>query len=142
MKVTVEGLKEVEDAFADLGTSISRRIARKALTAGGEIFAKEMRARAPKKDMNLVESIDVGTQLTRRQKAMHRKQDPVEVFVGAKDPAAVPQEFGTYKEPPQPFARPAWDATQTQVLSRITDELMVGVDQAVARAAAKAKRMK
>jgi HK97 gp10 family phage protein len=142
MKQHVEGLKEVEEAFADLGKSVSRRIARKALTAGGEILAREMRARAPKKDMNLVESIDVGTQLTRRQKSLHRKQDPVEVFVGAKDPAAVPQEFGTFKDPPQPFARPAWDATQTQVLDRIADELMVGVDQAVARAAAKAKRIK
>lgn len=142
MKTTVEGLKEVEAVFADLGKSVSRRIARKALTAGGEILAKEMRSRAPRKDSNLVESIDVGTQLTRRQRAMHRKQDPVEVFVGAKDPAAVPQEFGTFKEPPQPFARPAWDASKTQVLDRISDELMVGVDQAVARAAAKAKRGK
>ena len=139
MTVKVEGLREVEKAFAEIGKAASKRVAQNALKQGGEILAKRMRQLAPRDEGNLIESIDVSTRLTRAQRQKHEKRAPVEMFVGPNNPAAVPQEFGTFKEPPQPFARPAWDETQGEVLKRISDELMVGVDKAVQRARRKVK---
>ena len=139
MTVKVDGLREVEQAFAEIGKAASKRVARNALKQGGEILAKRMRQLAPKLDGYLAESVEVSTQLTRTQRQKHQKRAPVEMFVGPNNSAAVPQEFGTFKEPPQPFARPAWDETQGEVLQRVTDELMVGVDKAVQRARRKAK---
>jgi len=136
--VKVEGLRQVEQAMEEISRSASKALARRALTEGGEIFAKEWRNIAPRDEGNYIESIDVGTKLTRRQKAQHRKESPVEVFVGANDPAAVTQEFGTVDHPPQPSARPAWASTQDAVLKRVGDELMVGIDKAVQRARRKA----
>lgn len=139
--VTVLGLKEVDAAFQELGRSISRQVALKGLRAGGEIIAKRARELAPKDEMHLSESIDVSTKLTQRQKAKHQKAAPVEMFVGANNPAAVPQEFGTFKEPPQPFMRPAFDGTKDEALKRISDTLMVEVDIAAKKAAAKAAKL-
>lgn len=142
VKVRVEGLREVEQAMEELKTVTARSVGRKALMAGGEILARAARALAPKHEMHLSESVDVGTKLTSRQASLHVKESDIEVFVGPNNPAAVPQEFGTYKEPPQAFMRPAWDETQQAVLKRIADELMIGVDKAVARARAKAMKAK
>lgn len=137
----IEGLRETEKALEELSGSASRTQGRKALMAGGEILAKRARQLAPKLEEHLSESIDVGTRLTRRQRAQHRKVSDVEVFVGPNDPAAVPQEFGWEGNPPQPYMRPAWDETHRDVLKRISDQLMVGVSQAVLRARRKAARL-
>jgi HK97 gp10 family phage protein len=138
VKVRVEGLREVEQALSELKTATARSVGLKALRAGGEILARAARGLAPKDEMHLSESIDVGTKLTKRQAGLHVKESDLEVFVGPNDPAAIQQEFGNFKDAPQPFLRPAWDETKDQVLQRIADELMVGVDQAVAKARAKA----
>lgn len=142
--VKIEGLKDVERALLELNEQVgtgraARNVGLRALRSGGEILAREARRLAPKRDLHLSESIDVAATLTRSQRAKHAKQDPVEMFVGANNPAAIPQEFGTFKEPPQPFMRPAWDQTQDQVLKRISDTLMVEVEKAAQRAARKGK---
>lgn len=139
--VKIEGLREVEKAMEELGRAASTAAGRKALLEGGEILARSMRNLAPKDEGHLIESIDVGTKLTRRQRSLHRRESPVEVFVGANDPAAVTQEFGTVDHAPQPFARPAWDETQDDVLKRVGDVLMVEVEKRVKRARAKAAKL-
>lgn len=146
VRVKVIGLKETEAALKALNEQVgtgraARRVGLRALRAGGEILAKEARQRAPKFEMYLSESIDVSTRLTKSQRAAHKKFAPVEMFVGPNNPAAIPQEFGTFKEPPQPFMRPAWDATKDQVLKRIADTLMVDVERTAKREAAKAARL-
>lgn len=138
--VKVEGLRELERAMDELTTATARGQGRKALAAGGEVLARRMRDLAPRDTGNLIENIDEGGQLTRRQKSMHRKFADIERYVGASDPAAVQTEFGNENQPPQPWARPAWDQTQDRVLKTIADTLMVGVDKAVQRARRKAMK--
>lgn len=137
----IEGLRETEAAMQELSKAAAKAQGRKALIAGGEVLASAAYRLAPKDEGYLADSIAVGTKLTRRQRSSHRKQADIEVFVGPNDPAAVPQEFGWEGNPPQPFMRPAWDQTHVAVLKRITDQLMVGVSQAVVRAQRKAARL-
>lgn len=138
MKVTIRGLREVDKALQELKTSTARNVTRKALQEGGEILAQEMRARAPVDEGHLRESITVSGRLTRRQAALHRKRSDQERFVG---PGAHPQahlrEFGGDGHPPHPYARPAFDSKKEDALRRITDRLMVDVEQAIQRAKAK-----
>lgn len=134
----IEGLREVDRALQELKTRTARNITRRALDDGGEILARDMRARAPVDEGNLRESITVSGRLSRRQAALHRKQSDQERFVGPDNrPAAHLREFGGDGHPPHPYARPAFDSKKEEALRRITDRLMVDVDQAIERAKAK-----
>ena len=64
------------------------------------------------------------------------------MFAGVNDPAGVQQEFGNEHNPPQPFARPAWDANKTRALDIIKDELGGEIMKAARRLAKKAARGK
>ena len=138
MKVTftVNGLREVEQGLGQLKSATARSVTRRALHAGGELIARDARIAAPRDTWNLHESIKISGTLSPSQAAQHQKEAEQEVFVGPDDrPQAVTQEFGTAFHPPQPYMRPAFDAQKHNVVKRIADELMVGVDRAVQRAA-------
>lgn len=140
--VKVEGLRELDRQLSQFTTSRRRAIGRVALDNGGEILAKAARALAPVDGGGLRESIDVSGTLTRRQRGLHQKIADQERFVGPDDrPSAIAQEFGNENHPPQPFMRPAWDATQQQVLQRITDELWVGIQNTLRINARRAARV-
>ena len=65
----------------------------------------------------------------------------VEVYAGpGRHPQAIFQEFGTYKEPAQPYMRPAWDAGKVRVLNDLKASLGAEIDRAAVRAARKAMR--
>lgn len=141
--VKVEGLRELDQALSQFTPTKRRAIGRVALDNAGEIVAKAARAKVPVDTGGLRESIDVSGTLSRRQKTQHTKQAEQERFIG---PDSRPQghlrEFGGDGNAPQPFMRPAWDETQNEVLKRIGDELIVGIEKAVkqiARRAAKGK---
>src|SRR5690606_397632 len=91
-------------------------------------------------------SIGVGTQLSKRQRGLHRKmfksdKASVEVFVGAGSvPHAHLQEFGTKNHGPQPFARPSWDSHKDQLIPQIGEEMWAEIDKAAKRLARKAAR--
>lgn len=53
---------------------------------------------------------------------------------------AIVQEFGSVKQPAQPYMRPAFDSQARNVLNRISGELKTEVDKSVARAARRAAR--
>jgi|SRR5215217_1326374 len=145
MKVTVkvDGLRELDAALSQFTPTKRRAIGRKALDEAGEITAKAARALAPRDTGGLAESIDVSGTLSRAQRGEHVKAAEQERFIG---PDSRPQghlrEFGGDGNPPQPFMRPAWDQTKTQVLDRIGDELWLGVENAVTAAARKALKAK
>lgn len=142
-KVKVEGLKELDAALGQFTAPKRRAIGRAALDAGGQITAKAARALAPVDEGNLRESIDVSGTLSPKQKSAHKKQAEQERFVGPDSrPSAHIREFGGDGSRPQPFMRPAWDATKEQVLNRIGDELWMGIEKAVQRSARKAGRSK
>ncbi|WP_332717345.1 HK97-gp10 family putative phage morphogenesis protein [Pelagibacterium mangrovi] len=138
MRVTfnVVGLREVEKGLGELKAATARSVTRKALQAGGELIARDARAMVPRDTWGLHESIKVSGTLSPSQAAQHQKESEQEVFVGPDNrPQAVTQEFGTVFHPPQAYMRPAFDAQKHNVVKRIADELMVGVDRAVQRAA-------
>lgn len=141
--VKVAGLKEVEASLKELKKSTARSVIRKALREGGEVLARAARDLVPVDTGGLRESIDVSSRLNRSQKAKHRKRADQEVFVGPDGrPQSITQEFGTYKEPAQPYMRPAWDGNSKAAMTRISDALFVEVERAARRAAAKAIKVK
>lgn len=143
--VKVEGLSELDKALGQLPKATAKNVLRRVLKEAGEPIARAARDRAPRDELHLYENIDVGTKLTRRQAALHRKMfkdDRVtaEVFVGASNPAGVQQEFGNERHAPQPFMRPAWDATKRQALHIIEHLLWTEIDKAAKRQARKAAK--
>lgn len=146
MRVTVkiEGLKDLDRALGELpkaaGKAVLRRVARKAL----EPFDKAWRAKAPHLTGQLEESGGIGTKLTKRQARLNRKRDDkssIEIFSGPNNPAAVPQEFGTFDQSAQPFMRPAWAETQDETLAIVKTELGTEITKTADRIARKAARL-
>ncbi|MBO9589068.1 HK97-gp10 family putative phage morphogenesis protein [Devosia sp.] len=145
MKVTVkvDGLTAIDAALDQFTPTKRRAIGRKALDNAGQILARSMRDKAPEGKGYLKESIDVGGVLAPGPKSAHPKVAEQERYVGPDSrPQAVQQEFGNENHPPQPFARPAWDETQKEVLDRIGDELWLGIERAATAAARKAAKGK
>lgn len=143
VKVQVAGLRDLEAALGKLpqatGKAVLRRVAKQAL----EPFDKAWRQKAPHLTGSLEESGGIGTKLTRRQARLNRKLEgraSIEMHSGPNDPAAVPQEFGTFDQPAQPFMRPAWDATQMKVLDIVKGQLGGEIEKAAARVARKRAR--
>ncbi|WP_141333512.1 HK97-gp10 family putative phage morphogenesis protein, partial [Sinorhizobium meliloti] len=145
VRVSIEGLKQLDQALAELPKATGKAVLRRTLIKAGEPLADDMRAEAPDDPAtggnDLRSSIGVGTKLSKRQAKLHRKEfkndkASAEVFVGAGPvPHAHLQEFGTSRHGPQPFARPAWDAGKNQVLDTIKDELAVQITKAAQRLA-------
>jgi len=54
---------------------------------------------------------------------------------------AIVQEFGSVKQPAQPYLRPAWEQSQGTVLDGIKAALTVEIDKATKRAQARALRL-
>ena len=133
------GLKELEAALSQMPKATARATALRALRQGGEPIARAARRLAPVKYGDLVESIDVGTTLARSQQADTGAVAPVEVHVGpGQHPQAITQEFGTFKEPAQPFVTPAWEAERMNALDIIGTALGIEVEKTAARLARKA----
>ena len=130
------GMKELEQALGQIGdVPKNRRIGLKALRAGGEPVAKAARAAVPVNEGALRESIDVLPTLAPSQRGDRGAVAPLEIHVGpGQHPQAITQEFGTYKEPAQPYMRPAWEANKVQALDLIGATLGVEVAKAAAKA--------
>lgn len=145
VKVKIEGLRELDRALGELPKAAGKGVLRRVLKEAGEPIARAARDRAPKLELHLTESVDVGTKLTKRQARLHRKEfrndkASAEVFVGPNDPSAVQQEFGNERHDPQPFMRPAWDATKRQALHIIEHLLWTEIDKSAQRLARKRAR--
>lgn len=138
-KVTVSGLKEMDDALREFSKATERNVVRRALFAAGEGVMQSAANRAPRFRGALQASIGEGVKLSRRQKSLHRAESGIEVFVGPGALVqAITQEFGTVKHPPQPFMRPAWDEGKYRALDTFKDGMTDEIDKAAKRAAKKA----
>lgn len=124
-RVKVEGLRELDRALGQLPKATARAVLQRTLKKAAQPLKAAMRAKAPKLTHDLEQSIIDGTKLTRRQARMVKADGKAFAtrHVGSSNPAAIPQEFGTFKEDAQPFARPAWAETQDDVLDIIKREL-------------------
>ncbi|WP_417257356.1 HK97 gp10 family phage protein [Celeribacter sp.] len=147
MKVKVEGLSDIEKALSQIEKAATRKASmRRALKKAGQPMADKMRVLAPRGETatdDLADSVIIGTKLSNRQKAQHKKmfkddRAAVEMFVGpGPDPAAWNQEFGNVNHGAQPFARPAWDAEAMPTLERLSDEMWADIKATAERQARK-----
>lgn len=140
----IEGAAALEAALKALVDAVGKdtqgkAAMRRALTQAAKPMEERAKVLAPKLTMALTDSIVTGTRLTKRQARMTRKlgKSAVEVHVGTADPAGVTQEFGTFKEPPQPFMGPAWDDTQDQVFEAIGAAAWSEIEKTAKRVASK-----
>lgn len=146
MKVRIEGLREVDKALAELPKATGKAVLRRVLKQRAQPIADAMETGAPKDTGRLARSAGVSTKLNKTQRAKHRKmfksdRASVEMFVGVAGLAqATMQEFGTVNHPPQPFARPAWDAGKEGLLDGIADDLGTEIDKAAKRLAKRRAR--
>lgn len=142
--VKVEGLKELEKALQDLPKANAKAVLRRTLREAGQPVAKTARSLAPHEEGYLRESIDVSLKLSRRQARLHKKQSPVEVFIGpGPDPAAHLQEFGSGPgHRAQAFMRPAWDQHKNEVLETIANRTWLEIEKTAKRLAKKAAKGK
>lgn len=144
--IKLVGFSELDAALCELSKAAGKSVLRRSLKKAAEPMAQLAESLAPQGPTgNLAASVKYGTKLTKRQAGLHRKmfrddKASVEGFVGANDPAAVPQEFGTVDHGPQPFMRPAFDQDAMPLLDRLGKELAVEVEKSVKRARAKAAR--
>ncbi len=132
----LQGMKELEAALAQMPRATARSVGLRALKEGAEPIARAARALAPVGEGELVESIDVGTVLAPSQRADRGAVAPLEIHVGpGQQPQAITQEFGTYKEPAQPFMTPAWETQRVNALVLIGALLGLEIERAAARLA-------
>ncbi|PIL19509.1 hypothetical protein P775_14240 [Puniceibacterium antarcticum] len=142
----LEGFAELEAELRKLSKGTGKGALRRALRKSAQPLADKMEAGAPKDEGELRDSIGVSTKLSARQRKLHRKavrddKASVEMFVGAGPlPQAHLTEFGTSNQAPQPFARPAWDSDQQDMLNRLKAELWAEIEKTVKRAEARAAR--
>lgn len=154
--IKVKGLAELEKQLFALGsTSTARRVGQRALLEAAKPMVDEIKARAPKDEMNLAESVKA--QASNR----NRREDTAEVVIGiagwVKPAVEVPreranasqkpridlgvsgygpmQEFGTEKMEANPFFRPGFDATAELVIRRVGQTLGPEIEKSAARLA-------
>ncbi|WP_374638500.1 HK97-gp10 family putative phage morphogenesis protein [Agrobacterium salinitolerans] len=138
--VTIDGLKELDQALSALPRSVGKKVARDVLQDAAEPMARAARQLAPRDEYHLYDSIDVSTRLNSRQRSLHREEVTPsfqEMFVGTNNPAGVQQEFGNERHGAQPFMRPAWDAEKVPTLNRIANSLWFHIEKAARRLARK-----
>jgi HK97 gp10 family phage protein len=143
--VRVEGLAELSKALKELPKATSTNVLMRTLKRTGEPMRADAEARAPRSDVekkvHLQDTVAV-SKLSKRQRKQSKKESKVEVYVGPAALAqATAQEFGTFKDRPQPYMRPAWDGNQRGMLESIKTDLAAEIEKARARLARKAERL-
>lgn len=137
----VEGLKDLDQALAELPKATARNVLLRTLKEQGQPIADAGEANAPRDKGHLADSYTVGTKLSRRQKKQHKKESMVEVYVGpTPHPKSIQTEFGNAHQAPHPHLRPAWDGNVMRVLDGIRQSLADQIEKARARLARKAAR--
>jgi HK97 gp10 family phage protein len=140
-KFELFGDKELDRALAELPKATARNTLNRVLKKAAAPVYERMQAAAPVLTGHLKLSVVVGpsSKLTSRQKRDARREGKnfAEIHVGTSDPAGMFEEFGTFKQPPHPWATPAWDATKEGALGTIRSELGTEIEKSAARLARK-----
>jgi HK97 gp10 family phage protein len=141
--VKVEGFRELAAALEQLPKATARNVLRRTLLKAAEPIDDIGSSLAPVETGKLQRSVVAGTQLTRSQKRMAKKEGKhfAEVHVGTANPVGIFQEFGTFKEPAQPFMRPTWDTQKDRALGRIKTDLAAEIDKSARRLAKKTGKL-
>lgn len=166
--VQVEGLKELEAALKELPKATGKNVIRRALKAASIPIADEATQKIRVKHVEtpvavskvkfsggeagkraFAEALASGATraeagLAAREANSETSDDPKMtagvLVVGPTKRAFYGFEYGTIKQAPQPFMRPAWDNNKDNALEIISEQIKIEIDKAVARIAKKALR--
>ena len=151
MQIKVDGLKELDKALSQLPKATAKNTLKRTLMKAADPIDEAASAMAPVDLGKLERSVVVGTRLTRSQQTGGPKltaggfrsasKNYVEVHVGTRLSRGQFMEFGTFKDDPSPFMRPAWDANKDRALDIIKSELGPEIERAGARYARKLGRV-
>jgi len=148
----VDGLKELDALLALLPRTVARREMQQDGLAALKPFVDAVQALAPidadpastpkRPPGTLRKSYHAGTRLNKSQAKTARREGKsfAEVYAGTNDPAGVQTEFGNAHQAPHPHARPAWAATQQDVLQRVGARMWSRIEKVRAKQAAKLAR--
>lgn len=158
----IEGLRELEKDLVDLAENFSKANAKnalkRALVKALTPMEGDAEAHAPELTGALKAGFSVGTKLSSRQMATHRKEvgsapvmtingwrsnpsTAVYVFMGPTgSPKSIVQEFGSINQAPHPYMRPAWDSNHVPALESVKDHLTEEIEKTRARIARKAAK--
>lgn len=137
--IRIEGLQQLKTAMQNLSEDVRKKVAFQAVLAGAGVIRKAAKVNAPvaaeayeDEDGNLIQPGNIGKNIvTRRQKTTTPGQAAYVVTVKGKGKSVkgqpyrigVLQEFGTVKQPPRPFMRPAFTGKKEAAVSAIVDRL-------------------
>ncbi|WP_287740057.1 HK97-gp10 family putative phage morphogenesis protein [Diaphorobacter sp.] len=142
--VRVEGLRQLGAAMRSLGSDISKKVAVAATGAGARVIRKRAQQNAPIADEDYevegqhVPRGNLPKQIVAKQvpKSQRRLTSEHVVAVRGKrkhgyaSRVGALQEFGTVKQQPQPFVRPAFDEGKGEALQAITERLRKRIERA------------
>lgn len=138
----IEGLSELVSALKEeLPKATATNVQKRALKEAGEPIESEAKRMAPYRTGLLKERIDIGSKLSPRQKSASKKESKIEVYVGPPSMArGIVAEFGSVKQAPHPFMRPAWDGNKRSAFNTIKEILEKEIEKARQRILRKTAR--
>lgn len=132
----------------EFSRATGRNVVRRALLKAARPVVEAAKGYAPDDPEtaapDLKSSITATDKLTRRAKQNNPRINEVEVFIGPATTAgrlvlnyAAFQEFGTVKQPPHPYLRPAWDSRKGEVEEIFSKELAAEYEKTANRIASR-----
>lgn len=144
-KVTfkIEGVSELVGALTEeLPKATSTNVQKRALKEAADPILRDAEQNAPVRTGLLKRKIDIGARLSPRQKAKNEKESKVEIYIGPPSmERAIVAEFGSVKQTPHPFMRPAWDANKKTAFNTIKQILEDEIEKARQRIARKTAKL-
>ena len=140
IKVDVQGLKGLEDALAEAGPKIARKIIRKGLNAASDVMLEAVKGLTPvltegtpqRRPGELRDAMTKKIKLSAKEEsgkavigAQYKKEEGSQ-SPGVYDPDV---EFGSVHNPvPKPHMRPGFDESKTRALDAFIEVAREGVD--------------
>jgi|JI9StandDraft_1071089.scaffolds.fasta_scaffold487458_1 HK97 gp10 family phage protein len=139
-RVEVSGLKELGAAMSLLGSDIAKKISFAGVLAGANIIKKSAQAKAPIAEAAyiarqkagdkgvLVQPANIARNIVNKRIKSDLTAEYIVTVRGKRQHGyaaniARLQEFGTVKQSPQPFLRPAYEAEKENAVKAIKDRL-------------------
>ena len=137
---TLEGFAALDRALGQLPKATAKNVLRRVLKKAADPVDREASAAAPVLTGGLERCVFAGTRPTRSERKgayLRTSNYYAEIHVGTSLGRGMFQEFGTFKDTPQPWFRPAWDATKNEALNIIKVTLGGEIEKAAKRYAKK-----
>lgn len=151
-KVTLDGFKQLDETFYELGKTLGKSVLRRVGRAALEPMADVARGIVKVRTGTLQRQINVGTTLARSQRSKAKRaagggdfrldtKNGVTIYMGpGQDPAAIQEEFGNSHQAADPFMRPAFDAEAQGTIRRIGEGLWPEIEKTAAKRSRKLAR--